>query len=224
MSCCAVQFVGRWRVESDPAVTPRTFEDSDVPVTNPDLDQLLQVRPSRKAPVGILTSTYGARVLEPLLRRLDRTDVRLVPVENEFLASMIAWEKAPILPIFQWFSPELRLPSPDRLNDDELHEALWNTIHKLFEKRIVLDFTDHLTDRELYTLIWRDILPSAEKKIDNSSSYLHWDCSDASGDAELWLRYYASPEEREQWDEELNMPMPPHEEPPYPRNLPRAPF
>ncbi|MFL6205741.1 MAG: DUF512 domain-containing protein [Acidimicrobiales bacterium] len=53
-------------------------------------DQLLQVRPSRKAPVGILTSTYGARVLEPLLRRLDRADVRLVPVDNRFFGGTTA--------------------------------------------------------------------------------------------------------------------------------------
>ncbi len=36
------------------------------------------------------------------------------PVENEFLASMLAWERAPILPISQWFTPELSLPSPDK--------------------------------------------------------------------------------------------------------------
>jgi NifB/MoaA-like Fe-S oxidoreductase len=47
-------------------------------------DQLLQIRPSRHAPVGILTGPYGARVLGPLLERLDRPDVRLVPVENRF--------------------------------------------------------------------------------------------------------------------------------------------
>src|SRR5688572_4514072 len=34
--------------------------------------QLLQVRPSRKAPVGILTGAYGAKVLAPLLARLGR--------------------------------------------------------------------------------------------------------------------------------------------------------
>jgi Protein of unknown function (DUF512) len=34
--------------------------------------------------VGILPSTYGARVLEPLLGRLDRADVRIVPVDNQF--------------------------------------------------------------------------------------------------------------------------------------------
>jgi putative radical SAM enzyme (TIGR03279 family) len=53
-------------------------------------DQLLQIRPSRRAPVGILTSTYGARVLEPLLRRLDRADVRVVPVENQFFGGTTA--------------------------------------------------------------------------------------------------------------------------------------
>jgi putative radical SAM enzyme (TIGR03279 family) len=47
-------------------------------------DQLLQVRPSRRAPVGILTGEFGARVLRPLVERLDRPDVRVVPVANEF--------------------------------------------------------------------------------------------------------------------------------------------
>lgn len=36
------QFVGRWGVDVDPA-HPHAFEDTDVPVTNPDLDPLLQV-------------------------------------------------------------------------------------------------------------------------------------------------------------------------------------
>jgi hypothetical protein len=146
------------------------------------------------------------------------------PVENEFLASMLAWERAPILPISQWFTPPLELPSPDKLSDEELRIAMWDVIQKLFEKRVVLDFTDHLTDRELYCLIWRDILSSPEKKIDSSSSYLHWDCSDASGDAELWLRFYATSEEREQWSEDFGHNLPLHEEPPYPRDLPRAAF
>jgi hypothetical protein len=47
-------------------------------------DQLLQIRPSKQAPVGILTGTYGARVLSPLVERLGRPDVRLVTVENRF--------------------------------------------------------------------------------------------------------------------------------------------
>ena len=57
-------------------------------------------------------------------------------------------------------------PEIQALNDEQLNEQLWNTIQKLYDVRIVLDFTDHLSDRQLYTLIFRDILPSAEKKID----------------------------------------------------------
>jgi len=146
------------------------------------------------------------------------------PMENEFLASMLAWERAPILPISQWFEPELQLALPDTLDDLQLHQSLWDTIHKLFERRIVLDFTDHLTDRELYCLIYRDILPCKEKKIDSLSNYLHWDCADMGGDPTIWLRYYASEAEREMWAEDFNEPLPEAEQPPYCRELPRRPL
>src|SRR5262249_6492778 len=129
--------------------------------------------------------------LDEAVLHLNQDEVP-TPGENEFLASMLAWAKAPIPPLAQRFNPALKLPRPDKVDDTQVHGALWETIHKLFVKRIVLDFTDPLPDRELYCLIWRDILPSPEKKIDNSSSYLHWDCSDASGDADLWLRDFAA--------------------------------
>lgn len=146
-------------------------------------------------------------------------------VENEYLAGMLAWERAPVLPISQWFAPELRLPPPDSLDDEQLHDQLWDVVQRLFDKRIVLDFTDHLNDRQLYCLIYRDILPSPEKKVDLPTSYLHWDCSDASGDAETWLRYYATPEDRASWLEEndFDVAMPDSEPPPFPRRLPREP-
>jgi hypothetical protein len=145
------------------------------------------------------------------------------PVENELLASMLAWERAPVLEIGKWFTPELTLAHPDDLDDSALHHELWATIDLLYEKRIVLDFTDHLTDRQLYTLIYRDILPSPEKKIDISSTYLHWDCSEAGGDESVWLRFYASDADREAWVEETHGTPPPKELPPYPRMLPREP-
>ena len=44
----------------------------------------VQLRPSRRAPVAVLTGTYGAAVLAPLLAGLGRDDVRVVPVENRF--------------------------------------------------------------------------------------------------------------------------------------------
>ena len=88
----------------------------------------------------------------------------------------------------------------------------------------MLDFTDHLSDRELYCLIYRDILPSAEKKIDSLTHYLHWDCADVGGDATTWLRYYATDSERAAWVEDIGEALPPAEEPPYRRQLPRRPL
>jgi NifB/MoaA-like Fe-S oxidoreductase len=45
--------------------------------------------PRPKAPVGVLTGTYGAAVLEPLLASVGRDDVRVVEVENRFFGGNI---------------------------------------------------------------------------------------------------------------------------------------
>jgi len=171
----------------------------------------------------------NAELRDELERYLDesisRVNVHHLPLaaENDFLASMLAWEQAPVLPIFKWFEPELRLPRPEVLRDKDLHHILGDVIYKLFEKRIVLDFTDHLSDRQLYCLIFRDILPAREKKLDSLNNYLHWDCTGPSGDPEIWLQYYASDEEREEWSETYGQPLPPRLAPPHPRSLPREP-
>ncbi|HQF12521.1 MAG TPA: hypothetical protein PLS55_01395 [Thermogutta sp.] len=156
---------------------------------------------------------------------LTRVNIHQWPLaaENEYLASMLAWEMAPVLPIYRWFDPELRLPRPETLSDEQLHAILWDTIHKLYQKRIVLEFTDHLSDRELYCLIYRDILPSREKKVDLGNNYLRFDCAFVEGDPEVWLRYYATDAEREAWATTYQQPLPPKEKPPYPLALPKAP-
>jgi len=170
--------------------------------------------------------------LEPYFdEAIGRVNVHVfsTPKENEFLEAMLAWERAPVLPISAWFDPPLEVPHPEDipLNEDGellLHETLWDVIHKLFEKRIVLDFTDHLSDRDLYRLIYRDILSSQEKLVETAGAYLHWDCADATGDPELWLRFYASDRERENWADEFDEPLPAKEEPPYARRVPRRPL
>jgi hypothetical protein len=161
--------------------------------------------------------------LEPFLdESVDIINSRVLstPSENEYLASILAWERAPVLPISQWFEPELRLPHPDALKDQQLHDLLWQTIRRLYDKRIVLEFTDHLSDRELYCLLIRDILPSAEKKVDVPKNFLQWHCLDADDEPEIWLRYYASHEEREVWAAESGEVPPPAEIPRYPRAMP----
>lgn len=143
--------------------------------------------------------------------------------ENEFLQSMLAWEKAPVLPICRWFEPELILPNPECMSDEEISEILVETIDQLYRERIVLEFTNHLADRELYCLIIRDILPSPEKKIDLPRNYLHWHCIDSTDNEDTWLRYYASRRDRELWEETTGEVAPERQEPPYPRVMPRRP-
>ena len=165
--------------------------------------------------------------LDPLYdESIGRVNARAMSTrtENEFLESMLEWERAPILPICEWFEPPLVLPHPDHLSPEQLNSVLKVTIEKLFEEQIVLDFTDHLTDYQLYCIIYRDILPAHEKKLNNRSSYLHWDCADTGGDPETWLRYYATQQERRRWAEEHNIELPPQQKPPYVRELPRAPL
>jgi hypothetical protein len=171
----------------------------------------------------------NAELRDELERYFDESISRVniqyltLAAENEFLASMLAWEQAPVLLIYRWFEPELRLPRPEVLSDADLHAILWDVIRKFFQKRLVLDFTDHLSDRELYCLIYRDILPAREKKLDHMSNYLHWDCTGPNGDPDVWLRYYASEEEREEWAECYHQPLPERDPAPYPRKLPREP-
>jgi NifB/MoaA-like Fe-S oxidoreductase len=49
----------------------------------------VSVGPRRDAPVGILTGELGARVITPLLDGLDRDDVRVIPVRNDFFGGNI---------------------------------------------------------------------------------------------------------------------------------------
>ncbi len=50
---------------------------------------VVHLRPRRSAPVAVLTGTYGAEVLRPLLAASGRDDVRVVPVENRFFGGNV---------------------------------------------------------------------------------------------------------------------------------------
>ena len=149
---------------------------------------------------------------------LDRMSVRR---ENEFLTSLLAWEKAPVLPIAEWFDPPLEMAPANSLDDQQLHQRLHEVMDQLFEMNIVLIHTEYLSDRQLYCLIQRDILPAEEKKVVMANKFLKWQCLDMVEDEESWLRFYASEEERQQWAEETGLRLPPKQPLPFPRQLPQ---
>jgi len=148
---------------------------------------------------------------------LDRMSV---DHENEFLRSLLDWEKAPVLPISKWFEPELELLPHHELDDRQLRASLFATIKKLHQKRIVLEFTGHLSERQLYCLVIRDILPAQEKRVSLKGTWLRWQCIDIVEDEESWLRFYANDEERELWRIDNLLPLPPQQDLPFERDLP----
>lgn len=150
---------------------------------------------------------------------IDDPTTRRMPLvkENEYLASILAWERAPALPIAAWFSPPLELPPAESLGDSEIRSLLCRTIERLYSQRIVLRFTDHLSDRELYRVIRHDILPCCEKKVDLPGKDLEYRCIE---DNETWLTYYASPVERRRFQEEHDVDLPPSQPLRFPRHLP----
>ena len=56
----------------------------------PRVPGTVQLRPRVDAPVGVLTGEYGARVLTPLIADLGRSDVRVIPVENQYFGGNTA--------------------------------------------------------------------------------------------------------------------------------------
>ncbi|MEX0793103.1 MAG: hypothetical protein WD045_08205 [Pirellulaceae bacterium] len=163
--------------------------------------------------------------LEPFFdESLQCLDSGRIPirVENEFLSAILAWERAPVLPIRQWFSPALDPPAAETLSAAELHDQLWQMIAQLATRRVFLDYTDHLSDRQLYCLVVRDILPSQEKMIDIPNNALYYNCAQPDEDPETWLRYYATDEERHGWEQETGEPSPPRQASPHPRKMPGA--
>jgi len=142
-------------------------------------------------------------------------------LENLYLSSLLAWERAPVLPIAQWFNPPLELPPPEQLGDTELAIRLERVIRQLHDQNVLLESTGHLSDRQLYRLISRDILPAQEKRLAHPDAGIRWQCYDPIEDEETWLRYYATTGEREDWANETGLKLPPREMLPFPRRMPQ---
>ncbi len=168
----------------------------------------------------LLTNAQLRDELEPYRdESIESDSVSQMPLrmENEYLESMLAWERAPALPISNWFSPSLKLPAPETLTDSEVSDLLTKTIVQLHSQRVVLRYTDHLSDRDLYKVVYRDILPCCEKKVEIEGKNLEWRCIE---DSDTWLRYYATAVDRRRFQEEHGVELPPAETPAHTRNLP----
>jgi putative radical SAM enzyme (TIGR03279 family) len=68
---------------------PALVDGDDAGRSNATAVSIGRRRPAPGSPVGVLTGTYGAQVLTPLLSSLSRDDVRIITVENRFFGGNI---------------------------------------------------------------------------------------------------------------------------------------
>ena len=114
------------------------------------------------------------------------------------------------------------LPAPEKLDDRQLNAKLWEVIRGLALLRTFLYNTNHLSDRELYEELWHEELrvENPDMPIDeNSACHIDLVGSGSEEDSELYLRYYADEEDRNEWAKDWpNDIIPAHETPPYDRD------
>ncbi len=151
-------------------------------------------------------------------------------VIESFWESVVAFESGPRRSFFaQLQEAGVALPTPDSLDDDQLHGKLWQVIQTLAELCTYLSRTDHLSERELYTMLWDEILREEETVLTGGlNAACHIDILGGYSDADMQisLRYYDDEMERHYWAAEYpDCPLPDHEDLPYSRDhlLPRSP-
>jgi hypothetical protein len=132
-------------------------------------------------------------------------------------AEQLAEQNIPLLP-------------PAEITDETVTPILWELLHNLAQRGFYVLHTDHLSDRELYAELWeRGLRDPAHLPGRNLRGGWFHDFLGSWGedDMQLWLRFYASDDERakhaKDWPKDI---LPPKERPPHNRDwrLPKGPF
>ncbi len=133
-------------------------------------------------------------------------------------------------PAEQLAKHNIPLLPPAEITDETLAPILWELLHNLSLRGFYVLHTDHLSDHELYVELWeRGLRDPAHLPGRNPRGGWFHDFLGSWGENEmqLWLRYYASDEERakhaNEWPKD---PIPPKEKPAFNRDwrLPKGPF
>lgn len=171
------------------------------------------------------------RALEDAGAMLPLDDEDLPPdVEEAFLENVLAFENAPKTTYAKvLITSGISLTAPDSLDERALEAKLCEVVQGLAQHRTYLAHTDHLSDAQLYGILWEKLLnlDTADVPLDPDAAVI----IDALGsgsqeDLILYLRYYASEEDRLAWGGQLESELPAQESPPYDRDqfLPKPPF
>lgn len=152
---------------------------------------------------------------------------------DEYLKRLSEWEDGfGTTPGKQLIDKGVSLPAPDSLDDDKLHEKLWQVIRGMAQANQFIHSTNHLSDRELYEYLWNRGMNETTMDLTGLSNCgYHLDLLGSGSEEDTYLthKYFAGPQERAEWMASFpDSEMPAHEDPPYDRDrhLPKrgAPF
>jgi hypothetical protein len=133
-------------------------------------------------------------------------------------------------PVQELADQNIPLLPPEEITEETLTPILWELLHNLSLRGFYVLHTDHLSDRALYAELWeRGLREPAHLPGRNPRGGWFHDFLGSWGNDEmqLWLRFYASDEERAKhagdWP---NATLPPKEKPSFSRDwrLPKGPF
>lgn len=97
----------------------------------------------------------------------------------------------------------IEMPDDATLNDEELHRRLGEIIVAMKAIGLVVEFADHLSDRDLYRYLGEALKEETLLTDDpNSACHLSPLWSGSEDDEDIFLRYYASEEERRRFAED----------------------
>lgn len=93
-------------------------------------------------------------------------------------------------------------PDPEAVDEQSMRGCLAELIHAMAARRYFLLNTNHLSDAELYHFLHDEWLDEPTADIDPEAGWnCHVDVSETD-DQQIWLRYYASDFDRDEWARE----------------------
>jgi len=150
-------------------------------------------------------------------------------LEEAFLKHILAFETAEPTTLLHWLeNAGLEVPPTYLLDDAQLKAKLWEVINRMASLGAYLHNTNHLSDRELYAYLFDEGLREDAVLFPEDPSYVYGLDLLGSGsdeDMQLYMKYFADNEYRQQWATDFpDFEMPLHEDPPFDRdkNLPKS--
>jgi hypothetical protein len=152
-------------------------------------------------------------------------------MEEEFLRHVLEYETAEPISLFRLIENSgLKIPAPDDLGPEALTTKLSEIIARMASLGAYVLHTNHLSDRALYEYLYHDGLREEAVLFPENPSYAYMIDLTGSGsheDNQVFLKYYADEQYRQQWATDWpDDPMPEREVPPFDRDrfLPQSPI